>query len=264
MLSNNVVIVTGASKGIGLATTELLVEEGAQVVAVSRRPSEALERLGAQVVHVAADLTHSDGPRAVVAVVRETFGRLDAVVNNAGGPPPGTKMPVFGFLDRTDADWQAMLGFNLLSAMRMCREAIPLMIDGGGGAIVNVSSTHAAVPSAINVDYGVAKAALRNLTKALAEEFGPSGIRVNGVCPGPVLTPWWTEPGGAGDVLAAQLGESRDTVITELAPAMMSLSTGRLATPDEIAINIAMLLSPRSASTTGAEIRVDGGMVKTV
>ena len=135
MMSNNVVIVTGASKGIGLATTELLVEEGAQVVAVSRRPSPSLEGLGARVLHVSADLTPSDAPSTVVAAARERFGRLDALVNNVGGPPPGTTMPVFGFLDRTDADWYAMLEFNLLSAMRMCREAIPLMIDSGGGAI---------------------------------------------------------------------------------------------------------------------------------
>jgi NAD(P)-dependent dehydrogenase (short-subunit alcohol dehydrogenase family) len=112
------------------------------------------------------------------------------------------------------------------------------------------------------VDYGAAKAAMINLTKALSEEFGPQGIRVNGVCPGPVLTPWWTDEGGAADVLAAQTGSDRDSVITTIAPEMMGLATGRLLEPDEIAATVALLASPRSASTTGAEVVVDAGMLK--
>jgi NAD(P)-dependent dehydrogenase (short-subunit alcohol dehydrogenase family) len=262
-LTDKIVIVTGASKGIGLATTALLVDEGARVVAVSRSTSPELDALGDHVLHVAADLAQPDAPDGVVATAVRRFGRIDAVVNNAGGPPPGTTMPVFGFLGRTDADWRAMLEFNLLSAVRMCRAAIPTMLNGGG-AIVNVSSTHALVPSAVNVDYGASKAALRNLTQALAEEFGPLGIRVNGVCPGPVLTPWWTDPGGAADVLAAQFGTTRDDVISDAAPKMMALTTGRLADPEEVAAAIALLVSDRSASMSGTDIRVDGGLVKTV
>src|ERR687894_2930027 len=96
-----------------------------------------------------------------------------------------------------------MLAFNLLSAVRACRAAVPLMLERGGGAIVNISSVHGRQPSSVNVDYGAAKAAMINLTKALSEEFGPQGIRVNGVCPGPVRTPWWTDEGGAADILAA-------------------------------------------------------------
>jgi NAD(P)-dependent dehydrogenase (short-subunit alcohol dehydrogenase family) len=261
-LTDRIAIVTGASKGIGLAVVRTLAAEGARVVAVSRRASPELEDLGESVVHVPADLAEPGAPADVVATTLERFGRLDILVNNAGGPPPGTSMPVFGFLDRDDASWRAMLEFNLLSAVRACRAAIPVMFDGGGGAIVNVTSTHARVPSAINVDYGAAKAALGNLTKALSEEFGPQGIRVNTVCPGPVLTPWWTEAGGAADVIAAQTGSDRDTVLTTLAPEMMTLTTGRLADPQEIADAIVLLCSPRSASTTGTEVRVDGGLVK--
>ena len=115
----------------------------------------------------------------------EAYGGLDILVNNAGGPPPGTRMPQFGFLTLTDEGWRSMLEFNLLSAVRACRAALPLLVERGG-AIVNVSSVHGRQPSGVNVDYGAAKAALINLTKALAEEFGPQGVRVNGVCPGPV------------------------------------------------------------------------------
>jgi NAD(P)-dependent dehydrogenase (short-subunit alcohol dehydrogenase family) len=263
-LTDKAVIVTGASKGIGLATTTLLAQEGARVIAVSRTTSAQLDALGDRVTHVAADLAEPDAADVVVSAAAQQLGRIDAVVNNAGGPPPGTTMPVFGFLGRTDADWHAMLDFNLLSAVRMCRAAIPVMLDGGGGAIVNVSSTHAVVPSAVNVDYGAAKAALRNLTQALAEEFGPQGIWVNGVCPGPVLTPWWTEPGGAADILAARLGTTREEVLADAAPKMMALTTGRLVNPDEVAAVIALLVSERSASMSGTDIRVDGGLVKTV
>jgi NAD(P)-dependent dehydrogenase (short-subunit alcohol dehydrogenase family) len=263
-LTDQTAIVTGASKGIGLAATRTLAAEGARVVAASRRPSAELDALGPAVTHVAVDLAEPRGPAELVAHVLERFGRLDILVNNAGGPPPGTSMPVFGFLERDDDAWRAMLDFNLLSAVRACRAAIPAMIDGGGGAIVNVTSTLARLPSAVNVDYGAAKAALVNVTKALAEEFGPQGVRVNSVCPGPVLTPWWTDAGGAADILAAQTGSDRDTVISALAPQMMALTTGRLAAPQEVADAIALLCSPRSASTTGAEIVVDGGQVKSI
>ena len=108
-----------------------------------------------------------------------------------------------------DDDWRDMLEFNLLTAVRACRAAIPAMLERGGGAIVNISSVHGRQPSAVNVDYGAAKAAMINLTKALSEEFGPQGIRVNGVCPGPVKTPWWTEPGASHTPGAARSGASR-------------------------------------------------------
>ena len=261
-LNDRIAIVTGASKGIGLAVARTLAGEGAHVVAASRRASPALEALGDAVIHVPADLAEPGAPADVVATAVERFGRVDILVNNAGGPPPGTSMPVFGFLDRDDAAWRAMLEFNLLSAVRACRAAIPVMLDGGGGAIVNVTSTHARMPSGVNVDYGAAKAALGNLTMALSEEFGPQGIRVNTVCPGPVLTPWWTEAGGAADIIAAHTGSDHDTVLSTLAPEMMALTTGRLADPQEVADAVALLCSPRSASTTGTEFRVDGGMVK--
>lgn len=125
-----------------------------------------------------------------------------------------------------------------------------------------MSYVHARQPSAVNVDYGAAKAAMSNLTKALAEEFGPQGVRVNGVCPGPVKTPWWTDEGGAADIFAAHAGTDRDSAMSTVAPAMMQLTTGRLIEAQEIAEAVAMLASPRAASTTGTEMVVDGGMLK--
>ena len=105
---------------------------------------------------------------------------------------------------------------------------------------------------------------MMNLTKALSEEFGDRGIRVNGVCPGPVRTPWWTDEGGAADIFAAHVGADRQSLMTTVAPELMQLTTGRLAEPQEIADAIALLASPRSASTTGAEFVIDCGWIKAI
>lgn len=256
-LSGRVAVVTGGSKGIGLATVRGLLDEGAHVVCASRTPPP-----DEGVLHIAADLTDAAAPAAVIAQTVEVFGGVDILINNAGGPPPDVALPRFGFLGLTDDDWLRMLDFNLLSAVRMCREALPPMLARGGGAIINVSSVMARQPSAANVDYGAAKAALAHLTKSLAEEFGPQGIRVNTICPGPVRTPWWTDAGGAADIFAAATGTDRDAVLSTVAPEMMQLVTGRLIEPAEIADAVLLLASPRSASTIGAEFVVDGGMLK--
>lgn len=116
----------------------------------------------------------------------------------------------------------------------------------------------------MNVDYSAAKAGMNNLTQALSEEYGPQGIRVNTVSPGPVRTAWWTEEGGAADIIAAQTGTDRDAVMDTVAPEMMKLTTGRLVDPQEVADAIALLVSPRSASTTGSDWVVDAGFLKSV
>jgi NAD(P)-dependent dehydrogenase (short-subunit alcohol dehydrogenase family) len=263
-LTGRVAVVSGASKGVGLAVTETLLREGAHVVATSRSRTPELDALGGELVHVAADLMDPGAPAAVIDRAVEAFGGLDVLVNNAGGPPPGVRLPRFGFLELTDEGWRDMLEFNLLSAVRACRAAIPRMIDRGGGAIVNISSGHGRQPSAVNVDYGAAKAAMMNLTKALSEEFAPRGIRVNGVCPGPVRTAWWTDAGGAADILAARTGTDRESVMSSVVPELMQLATGRLAEPQEIADAVALLASPRSGSTTGTELVVDSGWIKAI
>ena len=264
-LAGRVAVVTGASKGIGLAITRTLLEEGASVVAASRKTSVDLDKLaGPKLTHVAVDLMDPEGPGVVIRRAAELFGGLDILVNNAGGPPPGTSLPRFGFRILSDDDWRAMFEFNLFSAVRAVRAAIPLMLERGGGAIVNVSSTMARQPTPMNYDYAGAKAAMNALTKALSAEFGPQGIRVNTVSPGPVRTAWWTEEGGAADIIAAQTGSDRDAVLSTLAPEMMNLTTGRLADPQEVADAVALLVSPRSASTTGSDVVVDSGLLKEV
>ncbi|WP_086828120.1 SDR family NAD(P)-dependent oxidoreductase [Allokutzneria sp. NRRL B-24872] len=262
-LDRRVAVVTGASKGIGLAVTRTLLAEGARVVAVSRsRTAELDELAGPGLLHVAADLMDPQAPARVVAEAVREFGGVDVLVNNAGGVPPGVRMPRPSFLDASDEDWQAVFEFNLFSAVRAVRAVLPVMLEAGGGSIVNVSSGNARQPSPMNADYGAAKAGMHNLTKVLSEEFAPKGVRVNTVSPGPVRTAWWTDEGGAADTIAAMAGSDRDTVMDTLAPQMMNLSTGRLADPQEVADAVALLASPRSASTTGAEFAVDSGFLK--
>ena len=137
-LNGRVAVVTGASKGIGLAIARTLLDEGAHVVAASRTAPDLDGAL-----HVAVDLMDPDAPAEVIARAVETYGGLDVLVNNAGGPPPGDRLPHQGFLTRDDAQWTAMLEFNLLSAVRACRAALPLLLEREG-TIVNVVSARRA------------------------------------------------------------------------------------------------------------------------
>ena len=261
LLTDRVALVTGASKGIGLAVARTLAEEGARVVAASRSLTPELAAL--DVLHVTADLTDPAAPAAVVAAAAEAYGGIDVVVNNAGGAVTGSPLPHAGFLTRGDDEWAGIFEFNLHAVVRMCRAALPLLVARGGGAIVNVSSANARQPSPFNAEYSAAKAALTNLGTALSEEFAPQGVRVNTVSPGPVMTPWWTDPGGAAERFGAMVGADADAVLTKVAPEMMGVSTGRLATAQEIADAVAYLASPRAASTTGSDLVVDGGLLKT-
>jgi NAD(P)-dependent dehydrogenase (short-subunit alcohol dehydrogenase family) len=264
-LSGRVAVVTGGSKGIGLAVARTLHDEGAQVVVASRKGSAELDELAGQnLVHVSVDLMDPEAPGQVIDRAVEQFGGLDILVNNAGGPPPGVTLPRGSFLHASDTDWAAMFEFNLFSVVRAIRAAIPHLIERGGGSIINISSGNARQPSPINVDYGAAKAALNNLTKVLAGEFGPQGIRVNTVSPGVVRTPWWTDDGGVADMIANQAGTDRDNVLDNIVPEMLKLATGRFVLPQEVADVVALLASPRSASTTGAEFSVDSGLLKEV
>lgn len=263
-LSRHIAVVTGASKGIGLAITRSFLDQGVRVVAASRNSSPELDALsGENLLHVSADLMNPEAPAQLVQTAMEYFGRIDILVNNAGGPPPGVSLPRTSFLDAGD-DWTAMFEFNLFAPVRAIRAALPPMIEQGSGTVINISSALARQPAPMSADYGAAKAAVNNLGKVLSEEFGPRGIRVNTVSPGAVRTAWWTDEGGAADIIAAQAGVSRDEVMDTLVPQMMNMSTGRLVDPQEVADVVTLLASPRSASINGAEFVVDGGFLKSL
>jgi NAD(P)-dependent dehydrogenase (short-subunit alcohol dehydrogenase family) len=255
-LKDKTALVTGASRGIGLATVERLVEEGVRVVAAARTESPDLKGTGAYVVPV--DLTDPDGPERLVAAARQELGELDLLVNNVGG---GEGDATAGFLGFEDHMWQQIFGLNLFATVKTTRAALPSLI-GRRGAIVNVSSSGARIPSGGPVPYTTAKAALTALGKALAEEFGPQGVRVNTVSPGPVRTALWEHPESYGGQLAAKLGVPHDQLLAAL-PAQAGMLTGRLIEAGEVADLIVQLCSPRAGSITGADYLIDGGLVKT-
>jgi NAD(P)-dependent dehydrogenase (short-subunit alcohol dehydrogenase family) len=263
-LRGRVAVVTGGSKGIGLAVVRTLVEEGAYVVACSRSESPGLREVaGPNLLHVAGDLMDPAFPQEVVDQAVAAFGGLDILVNNAGGPPPGVVLPRGPFLDGSDGDWQAVFEFNLFAVMRLTRAALPLLIERGG-SIVNVSSALARQPTTNNYEYSAAKAALTHVSKALAEEFGPRGVRVNTVSPGVTRTNWWTDEGGVADMFAGAMGVDRGTLLDKTLPEMLRLSTGRFVEPQEVADAVVLLASPRSGSTNGSDFVVDGGLLKEI
>jgi len=209
-LSGKAAIVTGASRGIGLAVTRALADEGVRVAAGAREPAGELFHLASdrQVYPVAVDLGTPDGPARFVDEAVAALGGLDILVNNVGAVRPRTG----GFLSVTDEDWLSTLTINLLVAVRTTRAALPHLYARGGGSIVTIASVNASLPDPLVIDYSAAKAALANFCKALSKEVGPRGVRVNTVSPGPVDTALWLGGGGVAETVAAATGSTPEAV----------------------------------------------------
>ncbi|WP_020423102.1 SDR family oxidoreductase [Amycolatopsis sp. ATCC 39116] len=247
-LDGKTAVVTGASKGIGLAVVRALAAEGVTVFAAARTVSEG--------VPVRADLTTREG----VALLAERAGDVDILINNLGGVTTDS-MRAGGFLDIDDEAWQRTYELNLFSTVRVTRALLPGLLRRRG-IVINISSIGARAAFQ-PVDYGTAKAALTNLTKALAEEFGSRGLRALTVSPGPTRTANWADPEGYAGELAAAAGVPLAEFLAGV-PASMGITTGRLTEPEETAALVTFLASPRSGNLTGADYLADGGVIKTV
>jgi NAD(P)-dependent dehydrogenase (short-subunit alcohol dehydrogenase family) len=255
-LSGSIAVVTGASKGIGLAVVQELAAEGALVVA-GARSVEPLEGI-AGVTPFAVDLLDPEGPGRLVGEALERHGRVDVLVNNVGG----VKLRLDGFLNTSDADFQASLELNFFSAVRTTRAAVAAMMEQASGTIVNVASVNAFFhPDSAVMDYGAAKAALLNLAKALSQELGPHGIRIASVSPGQVSTELWLGEHGVAATIGAATGAGADAIRAQVTA---GIPTGRFTTPREVATLVTLLASPRTANVNGSNFVIDGGLIKTL
>ena len=254
-LAGKTAVVTGASRGIGLAITRGLVANGVHVVAGSLKRSDELGELAKDglVRVLEVDLADPAGPAGLVALAGD---RLDILVNNVGGAPARTG----GFLSITDADWQASFSLNLMAAVRTTRSALPAMLAAGKGSIVTICSVNASLPDPGVLDYSAVKAALAGFCKALSKEVGPRGVRVNTVSPGPVATDLWLGDHGVAQTVSRATGAKPEDVANQAAHDMV---TGRFTRPEEVADLVLLLASDRTANVTGADFRIDGGLIPT-
>jgi NAD(P)-dependent dehydrogenase (short-subunit alcohol dehydrogenase family) len=251
-------IVTGASKGIGLAITQALVREGAYVTAGARESSPELDELSdaSEVQSVTVDLSSPTGPDELVAAALG-HAPVDILINNVGAVTPRLE----GFLAITDEQWAHSLTLNLLAAVRTTRATLPGMIAAARGTIVTISSVNASLPDPAVMDYGAAKAALTNFCKALSKEVGPHGIRVNTISPGPVSTALWLGDSGVARTIAAASGSDPKAIAER---AVAGTATKRFTTAEEIADLVLLLVGDRATNITGEDIIIDGGLTQSL
>ncbi|HTX85940.1 MAG TPA: oxidoreductase [Streptosporangiaceae bacterium] len=255
-LAGRTAVVTGGSRGIGLAVVSQLAESGARVIAGAKSSSPEVETLTRDkgVTFAEVDLASAAGAARLIAAAGD---RVDILVNNVGGARarPG------GFLTITDDDWAASLALNLMAAVRATRAALPGMLAARAGAIVMTCSVNARLPDPAVLDYSAAKAALAGFAKALAKEVGSRGVRVNTVSPGPVATDLWLGSDGVAATVSQATG-ARPSDVEDQAAAQSV--TGRFSQPAEIASLILYLVSDQAANITGSDFTIDGGLVPTL
>jgi len=245
-LADRVYLVTGGARGLGRATADVLVAEGARVVLSGRTEdtlTAAVEELGDRATYVVGDNADPDLPSRLMAAARQRWERLDGALVSVGGPPTGTVTAT------TDEQWTAAFGSVFLGAVRVAREVAAELGDGGSIAFVLSTSVRAPLP-AMAVSNGL-RPGLAMVAKQLADELGPRGIRVNGLLPGRV-----------GTERVAELDAMREDPEAARAAARERIPLGRYGEPSEFGRAAAFLLSPAASFLTGVMLPVDGGMVR--
>jgi len=258
-LKGKVVLVTGASRGIGRAIALAFAGEGCRLALASRTGqvlaavAEEVGTLGGEARHWVTDVTDPTQVETLVESACRTWGGIDVLVNNVGGGYPKAFEAV------SDEEWERVVNLNLFSATRLSRAVLPHMQERGGGQIINIAALSGRVPRLGQIASNAAKAALINFTESLAAEVARHGIRVNAVCPAAILTERWEER-------VARYGKEHglpfEQAMTELASKAIPL--GRFGLPEEVASAVVFLASERAGFITGVSIFVDGGMGRSV
>jgi 3-oxoacyl-[acyl-carrier protein] reductase len=243
-LADRVVLVTGSSRGIGAEVAVKAAAAGARVAVHYRQAADAgegtlarLRNLGVEAEGFAADVGIGAEAEGLVARVIERFGRIDALVNNAGLTQVGP------FLEIDPAEWDSVIATDLTAAFHTTRAALPSMLQQGSGAIVNVASRLGQMGIAETAAYSAAKAGLIGLTRSLAREFGPRGIRINAVAPGVTITEMTT------DLVESEEGKRR----------LRDMALGRFGRADEVADAVIFLLSDASSLFLGQTLNPNAG-----
>ncbi len=253
-LKGKVALVTGGTKGIGKSIADKLSESGAIVVTTAR--TETKDQSDNQ-YFIAADLTKADSAENIAKQILEKYGRINIIVNNAGA----NLGPGGGFSTLEDEDWFKDWELNFMSVVRINKALLPTMLQQKEGAIINISTGAAKQPIwDMTMSYSSAKAALNAYSKALANELGPKGIRVNLVSPGVVRTPLMNE---FVENIAQKSGSNFEETFQNIIDTV-GVPLGRMADPEEVGSIVAFLASSEAKYITGANISVDGGSSPTV
>jgi 3-oxoacyl-[acyl-carrier protein] reductase len=250
-------LITGSSRGLGYATALVLAQEGCRVAINSRddaKVSAAAKVIGgatgAQVIGLVGDVADPDVPERLVGESARAFGGLDILITNAGGPPAGA------FDSFNEAAWQKAIDLSLMSHVRLIRAALPYLKQSRAASVLTITSYSVKQPIPNLVLSNSVRSATVGLTKSLALELGPAGIRFNSILPA------WTETERVYELMKSRAAQNRNTLEEEIAKQSKDSPLGRMGKPEEFANAAVFLVSPAASYITGVMLTVDGGMYK--